>query len=153
MILAFVFVGLPEGILIFILSGLIVFFGSRALLRKVFKSLSAKRILTFALLASLFLNPVFLFVVINTAIYYTPENRAMMMKRMEYEKKYLEEKDKQFTDASILGKTKEEIIEEFGRTDTTENSIIYNYSTFTSTFVVEIELEDGKAVRINKKKE
>lgn len=149
----FVAVGFLEGIVIMILCGTLIFFGSRTVIRRFFKNQPSKRGNAIALLASIFLNPATIFMLIGAVMYYSPRNQEVIKMKLEYEKRMLDQTDQEFTEELIIGKTKGEILERFGRaTDTTDTTMVYDYSTLTNSLVVEIELEDNKAVRIIKKR-
>ena len=88
---------------------------------------------------------------IGTVMYNGPSHQEMRQMKLEYEKQWLEEVDQEFTEESIIGKTKGEILKRYGRaTDSTATTMFYDFSSSTSSFVVEIEIENGEAVRLNK---
>ena len=91
--------------------------------------------------------------VIGTVMYNGPSHQEIRQMKQEYEKRMLDETDQEFSEESIIGKTKGEIFKRFGKaTDITDAKMIYDFSSSTASFVIEIELENGKAVRINKRR-
>lgn len=149
----FVAVGYLEGVLILILCGMLIFFGSKIIIQKLFKNQPSKRVNFIAMLASILLNPIGIFMLIGAMMYQRPGNQEYIKMTLEYEKRMLEETDQEFTEESIIGKTKGEILKRYGSpSNSVDSMIIYDFSTLTSTFIIEIEIENDKAVSINKKR-
>jgi hypothetical protein len=73
----------------------------------------------------------------------------------EREQSYYQDIDQQIKENELIGKTKEEVIEIFGETDSTTTTLIYDFTFRESSakYILEIEFDNNRVVRYYKKKE
>ena len=60
--------------------------------------------------------------------------------------------DRRVSEINLIGKTKKEVIEILGDIDTTNATLIYDFSSF-DPYVLEIEFENNRVVRYRKKEQ
>ena len=139
-------------LILLVLSWFLVFYVSRAILRKTVKEASAEKIKRLSRVSAFILSPVLLIGACSLLVYIMIEMTPQLSPEEEAIQ-YYEMMDQSIQEDLKVGMSKMDVLEVLGDTDTTQSAMIYDMSLpeAKDKYVVEINFENGRLSNFRKR--
>lgn len=139
-------------LILLVLSWFLVFYVSRAILRKTVKEASAEKIKRLSRVSAFILSPVLLIGACSLLVYIMIEMTPKLSPEEEAIQ-YYEMMDQSIQEDLKVGMSKMDVLELLGDTDTTQSAMIYDMSLpeAKDKYVVEINFENGRLSNFRKR--